>query len=95
MIIDLIEEWYGSLDNFKSYVSNKMCHAAKEAVSTDRLVVHICCVTHPAILYGFAHKDMLSPALYACRGLLSLLSVIYISDHLNDPRRSPMPLTKR
>ncbi|KAF4671809.1 hypothetical protein FOL47_001182 [Perkinsus chesapeaki] len=79
MIIDLIEEWYGSLEKFKSYVSDKMCHAAKEAVSTDRLMIHICCVSQPAILYGLAHKDMLQPALYACRGMLSLVAVIYIS----------------
>mmetsp|Transcript_18621 Transcript_18621/g.15904 ORF Transcript_18621/g.15904 Transcript_18621/m.15904 type:complete len:126 (+) Transcript_18621:3-380(+) len=26
-----------------------------------------------------AHKDMLQPALYACRGMLSLVAVIYIS----------------
>ncbi|KAF4655847.1 hypothetical protein FOZ61_007346 [Perkinsus olseni] len=79
MILDLIEVWYGSLSKFKTYVSDKMCVAAKEAVSSDRLMLHICCVSQPAVLYGLAHRDMVAPALYACRTLMALVVVIKLA----------------
>lgn len=81
-ILDLIEEWYGSLDVFKAYVSDRMCAAARDAVSTDRLMLHICCVSQPSLIYGIAHNEFLTPALYVYRILFSLIVVIKLARRL-------------
>lgn len=82
MILDLIEEWYGNLEKFKAYVSDTMCLAAQQAVSTDRIMLFFCCVSQPALIYGLAYKDFLNPALYACRIVFSLLLVTRVARRL-------------
>ncbi|KAF4671810.1 hypothetical protein FOL47_001183 [Perkinsus chesapeaki] len=75
-IIELIKEWYGSLEAFQNYAQMMLTEVAKSTVvARERLTVDISCMSMPSIIYGLAFNDMTTPVTYTSRALIAVFLV--------------------